>query len=36
VRSGLEAGESIVVALDDKEIVAGARAVASAESGAAR
>lgn len=38
VRSGLEAGESIVVALDDKEIVAGARALAapSAESGAAR
>jgi HlyD family secretion protein len=36
VRSGLEAGESIVVALDDKEIVAGARAVASADSGAAR
>ncbi len=40
VRSGLEPGELVVVALDDKEIVAGARAVAleapSAEPGAAR
>lgn len=40
VRRGLEPGESIVVALDDKEIVAGARAMAiadeAAESGAAR
>lgn len=42
VRSGLEPGEPVVVALDEKEIVAGARAIAlpapesSAEPGAAR
>ncbi|MEZ4280996.1 MAG: efflux RND transporter periplasmic adaptor subunit [Myxococcota bacterium] len=38
VRSGLEPGEPVVVALDEKEIVAGARAIArpAAEPGAAR
>ena len=35
VRSGLEEGETIVVALDRLEIVAGARAVADPESEAA-